>query len=67
MEVIHMVITFLIGVIVGYLCSRLRVSGVLKIDRTNPNRDIYRFDVEHLDNLNTKRRIVLKVEPDSRL
>ena len=42
-------------------------AGVLRIDHSNPEKDVYRFDIENLDALSTKSRIVLKVDNDADL
>lgn len=43
-------------------------DGDLLIDRTNPEKDIYRLDLgENLDKLSEKRSIRLKVDKDAKL
>ena len=37
-------------------------SGVLRIDRSNPEKDRYRFEIDDLNKLSTKKYIVLKVD-----
>ena len=44
-----------------------RTCGTLKIDRSNPEKDVYRFDVDNLDSLSKKKRIVLKVDNNADL
>ena len=44
-----------------------RPSGTLRIDRTNPDRDIFRFDVDEIDEIYKKKRIVLLVDPNANL
>ncbi len=55
---------FLIGVFVGVLlCKGLsRYEGVLRIDHTDPEKDVYRFDIVDFDRLNKKKKITLKVD-----
>ena len=65
-------IWFLLGVLVGVIVVsvfyRLRsISGVLRIDSSNPEKDVYRFDVGDLDKLSNKKRIVLKVDKEADL
>jgi hypothetical protein len=36
--------------------------GTLNIDHSNPEKDVYRIDIEDLDKLNKKKRIILKVK-----
>ena len=37
-------------------------AGTLKVDHSNPEKDIYRFEIDRFDDLNKKKRIVLKVD-----
>ena len=55
------VIGILIGVIVGLLYSH-KSSGVLRIDHSNPEKDIYRFEINDLDYLNKKKKIILNID-----
>ena len=60
------IVAFLLGFIVGIVYPR-KESGTLKIDHSNPMKDVYRFEVDDLDVLNKKSRIVLRVEHDAHL
>lgn len=42
-------------------------TGTLRIDRSNPEKDIYRIDINDLDSLNKKSRVVLKVDHNADL
>lgn len=44
-----------------------RAAGVLRIDRTDPERDVYRFELDDIDNLHKKKRVVLIVDPNADL
>lgn len=56
------VICLLIGVIIGLLIEGSRTSlGTLIIDETDPNTDIYRIELDNLDDILKKKRIFLKV------
>lgn len=56
-------ISFLIGFSLGFFLNRRKeVSGMLKIDKTDPARDKYLFEVDKLDGLDKKEFIVLKIE-----
>lgn len=46
---------------------RSRTHGVLRIDRSNPDKDVYRIEIDDLDTLAKKRRVVLKVDPNADL
>lgn len=67
---------FIIGAIVGviitsitcFIFNKKRSSyGTLKIDNSNPEKDIYRFEVRDLDDLSRKKVIVLKVDNHANL
>lgn len=53
---------FLVGVVIGVLLDRLRTVGTLRIDHSNPDKDVYRFEINNLDSLNKKKRIVLTID-----
>ena len=42
--------------------QRIKHDGVLKIDISNPNKAVYRFEVNEIDKLKNKKRITLKVD-----
>ena len=52
------------GVLIGIGISRARQKpvGTLRIDHFNPEKDIYRFEIDNLDALNKKSKIVLRVD-----
>lgn len=61
-----------IGVLIGSIVSNIifyifSVSGTLRIDHSNPNKDIYRIEFGELDKLSKKKRIVLKVDNNAHL
>lgn len=63
-------IDFLIGgLLVGSLLCNVasivclkRTHGTLRIDHSNPEKDVYRFEIDDIDSLSRKKRIVLKVD-----
>ena len=59
--------TFILGLLFGIALVNLfnslkNTSGILKIDTTNPNKDVYRLELDSIDNLNKKKKIILKVD-----
>ena len=42
--------------------QRIKHDGVLNIDISNPDKEVYRFEVTVIDNLKNKKRITLKVD-----
>lgn len=60
-------LTLLVGLFIGSLITNIvylakRASGTLKIDHANPEKDIYRIEIDDLDKLSKKDRIILKVD-----
>ena len=58
---------FTIGVIVGAIgyaiCQRMFVThGTLRIDPSNPEKDVYRFEIDDLEKLNRKAYVELKID-----
>lgn len=59
----------LIGWIISDIISYLkhRPSGTIRIDRSNPEKDKYLFEVDDLDKLADKKYIVFDIDPDADL
>ena len=54
---------FLIGIVVGLLIANSKtVMGSLIIDDTDENTDVYRIEINDLDVITKKKRILLKVK-----
>lgn len=65
-------VIFLLGVLVGvYIGARARTPftayGVLRIDHNNSEKDLYRFEIDDIESLDTKTQIVLKIDHDADL
>ena len=65
-------ISGLIGVIVGAVVTTIifrmrRGSGTLRIDHSNPEKDVYRFDIDDFDSLSTRTSVLLKVDHNASL
>lgn len=60
---------FTLGLVTGLLISNIKPSyGTLRIDRSNPEKDLYRFEVDgDIDKLHTKKRVVFKVDNNANL
>lgn len=51
-----------IGVIIGYVGYNIKASnGKLVIDKTNPNKDLYRFEINDLDHLDNMKWVRLRI------
>ena len=61
-------LALIVGIIVGIIVTTLvvkfskRSAGTLKIDYSNPDKDVYRFEIDDLDALSTKKKVTLKVD-----
>lgn len=58
---------FAIGVFVGSIVTQVIVrlkstEGVLRIDHSNPEKDIYRIEFDSIDSLSKVKKVVLKVD-----
>lgn len=59
-------VAFILGFILGWLYPRKTV-GILKIDRSDPKKDRYQFEIPDLDILDKKTEISLRVDHDADL
>ena len=56
------------GLLAAFIYSRCRaISGTLKIDHSNPEKDIYRLEIDDLDKLDKRSRVYLKVDHNADL
>lgn len=63
MYLLWSIVGILIGCIINILiCRAHSSSGTLRIDHTNPEKDVYRIEIDDLDKLSKKKRIILKVD-----
>ena len=63
-------IIFILAFILGFVLGRLyphKTVGTLKIDRSDPKKDRYRFEILDLDILDKKTKIFLRVDHDADL
>lgn len=71
MNILYILVTAVLWILslqlYQYISLRFFTHGTLRIDRTNPLKDVYRLDVEDIDKLSEKKRIVLKVDPNADL
>lgn len=63
----------LIGLLVGSIVSNIiffihyRKAGTLRIDHSDPAKDVYRIEIDDLDGLSKKKHIILKVDNNADL
>lgn len=64
--VLDLWLMFIFGIIIGMLLAALIVlrlpSGTIKIDTSNPYKDLYRLDFDNLDILPKSKYLLLKVD-----
>ena len=58
---------FTIGVIVGAIINSLWLHlltghGTFRIDHSDPEKDIYRLEIDNLDQINRKNRLYVKID-----
>lgn len=54
----------IIGLVIKFKCV---YDGVLLIDHSNPEKDVYRFCISNLDKLSGKKEIRLRINHDADL
>ena len=52
-------VSSIVTMIVMYLTS---ARGTLRIDRSNPEKDVYRIEIDDLDALSRKKKVILDVD-----
>lgn len=65
--VLYLVVLAVITVIVRIVQDKMRTAGTLKIDHSNPEKDVYRLEIDDLEGLSKKHKIVLKVDNSANL
>ena len=61
MEILYLIVGVVIGIIGSAIWSRAHVCGIIEVDCSDPDKDVYRLVVDDLKSLTKKRRIVFKV------
>ena len=63
MEIVWACAILAFGIFLGVVATYFAIyDGVIRIDQTNPEKDIYRLDIDDIDKLSKKKRILLKVD-----
>ena len=64
-------LSFILGTVFGFIVACIwfatRTVGKLKIDHSNPDKDLYRFEIDDLDKLSEKKIIVLEIDRNADL
>lgn len=61
------VVLFLVKTAIQIVWHYRSASGTLRIDHSNPFKDVYRIEIDDLDKLVKKKRVVLKVDHNADL
>lgn len=72
MEVWWLILVLLIGVVLGGVSVSFwhdvkKPYGTLRIDHSNPTKDVYRFEIDDFEDLRKRKRIILDVDNDADL
>lgn len=69
MEVLIAVLGFVLGVVISALVFMVfSLGGTLRIDSvSNPERELYRFEVDDIENIGKKKWIVLTIDHNANL
>lgn len=59
-------IGYIVGVVTYAIISTIMelirsAWGTLTVDRSNPEKDVYKLNIDDLDSLNVKKRVILRV------
>ena len=52
-------VSSIVTLIITYLTS---AHGTLRIDHTNPEKDVYRIEIDDLDALSRKKKVILDID-----
>lgn len=68
----ELIIAFLLGMVIGVFIMNIiialqKTNGVLRIDHSNPERDRYLFEIDDLESIDKKTRIVLDIDHEAKL
>ena len=62
-----------IGILIGLVISSIffwnpwTANGTLRIDHSNPEKDTYRFEINDLDKLSKKKKIIVRIDHHANL
>lgn len=64
---IFCVCTIIVMIISNSIFHAQSESGTLRIDLSNPDKDLYRIEIDNIDDLSRAKRIILKVDRNADL
>lgn len=68
----YLVLIFVVGFVIGgiianFIINRLAAVAVLRIDHSNPEKDIYRLDLDRIVDLDERTHLLLKIDHNANL
>ena len=60
-------ITAVACLVFNFIYLRLFTDGTLRIDKSDPKKDRYRLDIDNLDGLSKRKRIVIRIDNNADL
>ena len=67
MDILYGIAIGLIVATVFFIWNPWIKNGTLRIDHSNPEKDVYRFEIDNLDRLRNKKHIRLKIDNNADL
>lgn len=61
------IVCILINIVINLIFFNRKPSGTLRIDHSNPEKDIYRFEIDDFDALSRKTKITIKVDNNAHI
>lgn len=59
-------LSFILGTMFGFVVTCIwfatRTVGKLRVDHSNPEKDLYRFEIDDLDKLSKRKMVILKID-----
>ena len=62
---VYLILIYILGVATSVIINLIffkRTYGMLRIDRSNPEKDLYLIEIDDLEQLTKRKRITLKVD-----
>lgn len=62
---VYLILMYILGVATSVIINLIffkRTYGTLRIDRSNPEKDLYLIEIDDLEQLTKRKRITLKVD-----
>lgn len=55
------------GILYSFIIFSICTAGTIKIDHSDPKKDVYRLEVDNLDDLTKTKRVILKVDNNANI